>query len=251
MRNYLAAECYKVVRRKYLYIALFVVLALEGLMVWGCWFTSSNGNPNMDFYAAVTTIPLMLSVGLYATILTGDLAFSEQYKHNTLKNEVAYGLPRARIYLGKLLVATLVALLAAVIMVGVYIAGCWILLPHTGMEQAGLDLVWFALAGAFPLWLGGQAVAMASYFLVRNTTVAAFVSVGLLGVLPAVFQACGLLIHPMFEMIRQFMPAVMLEMLPNYAFQWDYIGRCWVVCLAVLAGATLVGLVAFRNKEIR
>ena len=52
-------------------------------------------------------------------------------------------------------------------------------------------------------------------------------------------------------MIRQFMPAVMLEMLPNYAFQWDYIGRCWVVGLAVLAGATLVGLVAFRNKEIR
>ena len=131
MRNYLAAECYKVFRRKYLYLTLLVVLALEGLMLWGFWFTWSNGNTQMDFYSAVIMIPMMLSIGLYATILTGDMVFSEQYKHNTLKNEVSYGLSRVRIYLGKLAVATPVALLAAGAMVAPYMAGCSVLpAPH-------------------------------------------------------------------------------------------------------------------------
>ena len=116
MRNYLAAECYKVFHRKYFYLSLLVVLALEGLIVWGSWFTWSNGNTGMDFYSAAITMVMLLSIGLYATILTGDMVFSEQYKYNTLKNEVAFGVPRWRIYLGKLTVATLVALVAAVVM---------------------------------------------------------------------------------------------------------------------------------------
>lgn len=251
MRNYLAAECYKVFRRKYLYLTLLVVLALEGLMLWGFWFTWSNGNTQMDFYSAVIMIPMMLSIGLYATILTGDMVFSEQYKHNTLKNEVSYGVSRVRIYLGKLAVSTLVALLAAVVMVALYMAGCWVLLPHNELDQTGLQLVGYTLVGALPLWLGTQGVALACYFLVRNTTLAAFVAVALLGVVPSILQLCGLLIHPTFEMIRQFMPAVMLEQLYIYAFQWDYVGRCWIVGMVVLVGSILVGLLAFRKKEIR
>ena len=224
MRNYLAAECYKVFRRKYLYIALLVVLALEGLMLWGCWFTWSRGNPNMDFYSAAITIVMLMSVGLYATVLTGDLVFSEQHKYNTLKNEVAYGIPRGRIYLGKLLVSILVAVVAAVVMTTVYVGGCWLLLPHGQYDGAALAAIGYTLAGAFPLWLGAQGLVLACYFLIRNTTLAAFGAVALLGVLPAILQLCSLLIHPGFEIIRQYMPAVMLEYLSTRAFQWDYVG---------------------------
>ena len=35
MRNYLTAECFKVFRRKYLYVALAICLALEGVLLWG------------------------------------------------------------------------------------------------------------------------------------------------------------------------------------------------------------------------
>ena len=251
MRNYLAAECYKVFHRKYLYLTLLVVLALEGLMVWGCWFTSSNGNAGMDFHSAIITLVMLMSIGLYATILTGDMVFSEQHKHNTLKNEVAYGLPRGRIYLGKLAVSTLVAVVAAAVMLGFYMLGCWILLPHNEFDQLALEAVGYALAGSLPLWLGGQGVVLACYFLVRSSTMAAFLAVGLLGVVPPIFQLCGILIHPVFETIRQFMPAVMLERLSANAFQWDYVGQCWLVGMVVLVGATAVGLLAFRKKEIR
>lgn len=251
MRNYLTAECYKLFRRKYFYLTLLGALALEGVMLWGCWFTWSQGNSRMDFSSAATTIVMLMSIGLYATILSGDMVFSEQYKHNTMKNEVAYGIPRTRIYLGKLLVSTLAALIAAVVMVGAYLGGCWLLLPHNETDQAALAVIGYTLAGALPLWLAAQGVVLACYFLVRNATLAAFAAVALLGAVPSVFQLCGMLIHPVFEVIRQFMPAVMLERLPNMAFQWDYVGLCWIVGLCVLAGATVVGVLAFRKKEIR
>ena len=84
-------------------------------------------------------------------------------------------------------------------------------------------------------------------------TVAAFVSVGILGLIPPVLQAFGLLVTPAFEMVRQFMPSVMLENLVSAAagFQWNYVGLCWAVGLAWLAGAVAVGLLAFRKKEIK
>ena len=250
MRNYLTAECYKVFRRRYLYVTLLVVLALEGLLLWGCWFTLVNGNTGMDFYSVLVTAAAMLTVGAYAPLLTCDMVFSEQYKQNTLKNEVAYGLTRIRIYLGKLAVSTLVSLLAAAVMLGLYSAGCWLLFPHNGQDGTALLLMGYCLAGAFPLWLVAQGVTMVCYFLVRNSTLAAFTAVGLLGVVPGILQVMGLLVHPVFETVRQLMPTVMLGTLPDMAFQWNYIGRCWLVGLGLFLLSIAVGLAAFEKKEI-
>ncbi len=119
MRNYLAAECYKTFRRKYFYIALAVCLGLELVLLGGYWLTLSWGNPNVTFSSTAVLVPFLLGMGLYAPLITGDIVFSDQYKNNTLKNEVSYGVPRARIYLGKLLVSTGVAVLAAVV-IGIF-----------------------------------------------------------------------------------------------------------------------------------
>lgn len=251
MRNYLTAECYKVFRRKYFYIALAVCLALEGVLLWCYWLTLNWGNPTVNFFFAVGILTFLLAVGLYAPLLTGDMVFSDQYKAGTLKNEVSYGLSRARIYLGKLAVSVLVSLLAAALMLGFYVAGSWLLFPHDAQDGLAWSTIGYCLAGALPLWLAAQAVVNACYFLVRSNTIAAFLSVGILGLVSQVFRAFGLLLHPAFELVRQFMPNVMLENLTGMAFQWNYVGLCWLSGLVWFAGATAVGLLAFRRKEIK
>ena len=85
----------------------------------------------------------------------------------------------------------------------------------------------------------------------RQVNLAAFVGVGLLGVVPGIFQALGLLFNPVFEKVRQLMPTVMLEKLPNMAFQTDYLALCWLMGLALLVVSTIVGLAVFQKKEIR
>lgn len=251
MRNYLTAECFKVFRRKYLYVALAICLALEGVLLWGYWSTYSWGNPQVSFYSTSMIVALLLTFGMYATFLTGDVVFSDQYKHTTLKNEVSYGLPRERIYLGKLLVSLAVAVLACAVLVGFYLAGCWLLFPHSGEDGQALAAVGYCLAGALPLWMAAQAVVMACYFHVRSSTMGAFLGVAILAVLPSVFQAFGILFHPIFETLRGFMPAVMLEELRNRAFDGGYLARCWITGLVWFGAATGVGMGLFQKKEIR
>lgn len=62
MRNYLLAEGYKVLRRKYLYITLAVCLLGEALLLGGSWFTYSRGNPYISFASMAGMVLLILSL---------------------------------------------------------------------------------------------------------------------------------------------------------------------------------------------
>ena len=251
MRNYLSAECFKVFHRSYFYLTLLACLLGEGLLLLGYWLTWSWGSDLVSFSRTASMVVPLLGVGMYATIISGDIVFSDQYKNNTLKNEVSYGVRRPVIYTGKLLTSLLTALVAAIIMLAFYLLGCWLLFPHGIEDVPTLALVAYCLAGALPLWIGSQAVAMVCYFLVRNSTAAAFMGIGILAVVPSVLQVLGLLINPVFEDVRQLFPAVMLETLSTQAFRWDYVGLCWVSGLVWTLLATALGLILFQKKEIR
>ena len=59
MVNYIRAEFYKVFRRRYTWITLVVLLALEALMVAGWMFTNSHGN-HVDFYTGAGMLCVMV-----------------------------------------------------------------------------------------------------------------------------------------------------------------------------------------------
>ena len=243
MLNYLSAELWRMTRRRLDLIWCAAYLLLVGVVA-----LSWTGAP---LHQTMEGFRDFLVIGLYLGYPLAALADGEARRLGTLRNEVSYGLSRGRIYLGKLLVSTGIAVLAAVVMMGFYLGLCWVLFPHTELDGMAWQLIGYCLAGAFPLWLAAQAMVNTCYFLVRGTNIAAFTAAGLLAVLPAILQAFGILFHPAFEVLRQFMPGVMLENLKNMAFQWNYVGLCWAAGLAWLAAATAVGLLAFRRKEIR
>lgn len=95
MRNYLRAEFYKIVRRKYLWITLAVALGMETFLFVG--YALFHGDQAwMGFHTGWTNLIVLLSLGRPATLLTGDMVFANQHKNGTLKNEIAYGLGRGR-----------------------------------------------------------------------------------------------------------------------------------------------------------
>ena len=140
---------------------------------------------------------------------------------------------------------------ACVILLGTYVGLCWLLFPHGEEDGLVWQILGYCLAGAFPLWLGGQGLVMACYFLINSNNAAAFTSIGIMAVVPTVFRVLGLTVHPVFEMIRQFMPTFMVENLRNSLFDWGYVGLCWAVGMVWLAASTLAGLAVFKKKEIR
>lgn len=250
MLDYMRAEFYKVSHRKYPYAFLIIMFLCEGLLVWGWAYTNSHGN-DVGFYTGAGMITMLLSIGLYCTILTGDMGFSEQYKFNTMKNEVSYGISRGRIFLGKLMVECLVALLLCAVVVAFYLGLCWIFLPHDPAADAqAMELVGYCLLVALPLWLGGQALVNMVFFLVKSSTVASFIVVGVYMGLGEIFKLLGALVHPFFQKLYAVMLTSPFDAAPNAVGDWAFLGRSAAVGLGWFAAATVIGLLLFRRKEI-
>lgn len=247
--DYIRAEFYKVLHRKYAYWFLLAMLAGVGLLVGGYAFANANGN-QIDFASGAGMLSIMLSIGLYCTLLTGDLVFSDQYKFNTLKNEVSYGVPRMRIYLGKFLVSCVIAVVLCIIIIGFYIAACWLVLPHDPARDGEiLKYIGFSVLNALPLWLGAQAVSLLCLSFIKSSTMASFAFLGLLLFLPGALKLLALLIDPVFMTIRGYMLVTPFD--SQFVLgDWAAFGKNCVIGMGWFVAATLVGMFAFRKREI-
>ena len=249
MLNYVQAELYKLSRRKYLYITLAVLLAGIALIVWGWVFTNARGN-DVTFFFGGGMLVTLFGTGFYATILSVDMVFSEQYKFNTLKNEVSFGLSRERIYFGKLLVQILVSLLICAVVVVGYEGLCWLGLLHDGMDMEALGMVGYCLLGALPLWLGAQAFANAVFFNVKGEILASSIVVLTFSMAHNLIRLLAFLFTDKLMPIYNYMPSVMVDSLYSRAGQWDYIATCWLVGAVWFVVSMLLGLRAFQRREI-
>lgn len=250
MLDYIHAELYKVFHRKYPYGFLLAMFLCEGLLVWGWAFTNARGN-DVGFQVGAGIMVNLLNIGLFCTILIGDIVFSEQYKFNTMKNEVSYGVPRARIYLGKLIVQCITALLLCAVVVAFYLGLCWLVLPHDpALDAQVMQMVGYCLLVALPLWLGAQALVNMVYFLIKSTTVASFLVVGIFMGAGEVFKLLGALVHPFFQTLYSIMLTSPFEASANAVGDWAFFGRSAAVGAGWFVAATVIGLLLFRKKEI-
>lgn len=257
MLNYIRAEFYKVFRRKYTWITLITVLALEALLVSGWVFTNVHGN-HVEFYNGVVMLAVMLTVGFCATLVTGDMVFAGQHKNSTLKNEVSFGLSRSRIYLGKLIVQTVLSVLYCVVMVAFYIGLCWLTLYHDPVQDgAAMQIVGYCLAVALPLWIGVQALTCACMFLIKSELGSALISMSIFMVLPTVIELAGLFagvdtpVGAGLTAVYNHMPTVMADGARALVGDWAYCGKAWIVGAVWFSGFTAIGLCGFQKKEIK
>lgn len=259
MLNYIRAEFYKVFRRKYVWITLAVVLALEALPVFGLVSMNAHGGDE-DFYTGAVPVVVMLSLGFYATLITGDMVFAGQYKNSTLKNEVSFGLSRTRIYLGKLIVQTIMSVLFCIVMLAFYLGLCWLFLHHDPRTDAViLEQLGYCLATVFPLWVGVQALTCACMFLIKSELGGAFLTVGIVAVLPHVIWLASVLIsgsagHPLGDALMavySHMPTVMADAAAGIVGDWASCGKAWIVGAVWFILFTAAGLWGFHKKEIK
>ena len=127
MVKYLNAEIYKLTHRKtYLFgFFAFILGGVTAFMVL-CKYNAGNG-ASLNFF--LMNLPPLFMTGMFLVLMVSDMVFSDQYKFNTLKNEASYGLPRTRIYLGKLIATALAAVVICAIIILFYAGIAAILSP--------------------------------------------------------------------------------------------------------------------------
>ncbi len=254
MLNVIKSEIYKTGRRAYLYIFVGVISAL-GLAL-GVMFAVANRVRPAEYYTGFESVAaiviMMLSAGIYFTLPFVDMVFSEEYKNLTMKNMVSYGTPRTSIYLGKLAVEILFALLGLAVMMTIILGGAFLLMGTQDMakstEMLGNLLV--RLAVSIPLWIGALCTGNMLAFLIRNSVMYVMIFLAWFGVVPEVLKGLGALVDPVFYQIRSCMIPPLFDLMPG-ALSLDSIVRCVVVGLAHAVVFTVIGVLLFRKKEIK
>lgn len=253
MVKYLNAELYKVThRRAYTFGALAVILGGELLLLLLMRFTG-NGPTYGD---VVYLLPSLLMVGLYLAVMVCDMVFSDQYKLNTLKNEVSCGVSRRVIYLGKLLAAVITAAAFCAVIVAFYLGlGRMLFSVDTDAHDAGTLAEIFlnalhSVAAAFPLWLGGLGFGLMLLFVTRGSTVAMVLFVVVMGPLDKVLQLAQMFMRS--EGVVSAVSAVRRWLLVNgFSVYNSYdMAHCWIMGLAWLLISTAIGLIVFQKREI-
>lgn len=249
MLNYMKAEMYKVFQRKATRNFMIVMLLGEILLVGSMAFANTR-NVDVSASSGMSILVNMLTIGLYGGLLIADFVFSDQYKTGTLKNEVSFGISRNRIYLGKLLVACITAIILSAIMLAAYLGLCYVALPHHGQELDAISAVGYCLLGALPLWLGGMALTIMLFFICKSETIGSLLTIlsyiGLAGIL----YLLSVIVNQNFMMLYDVTLTVPLGDMGAHIGDWDWLLRCWLIGAGWFAGTAVIGMAFFRKREI-
>lgn len=268
MVNSIRAEIYKLTHRPYFYV-FNLTCAAFALLVVGCLayikFSAPSDQDAVNFPFSMTILLMGMPLGLYLVAVGGDAVFSEQYKHNTLKNEVSYGLPRARIYLSRLIATLLLMVVVFWVTIGVYLLSSLVLLGVPSNEMAMdffgmsaaqavqmvLQMLGYYVLASFPLWLGALSLSIACYFLIRGSNMAGIGFLALILGVPAILDNLGKYVNPVFHhlyhLTLDYMGGLVIS---TETMDWALIGRCWLVGLGWAVLSTAAGLFFFSRREI-
>lgn len=135
MMNYVKSEIYRVLHDKgvYSFIGILAILSfILNAILW--WFGKKDG---ASFSYATTSFSYSNLVAypmIFCTMgaLIGFILYEGNKKNGNLKNTIAYGISRTKVFAGECIVATVTAVVSSIIVLVVYIVSADMLLEHTG-----------------------------------------------------------------------------------------------------------------------
>lgn len=247
MLNYLSAEWYKLRHTKGIFLAFgFLLFLISLFFIPAMWLH----RPTFEVYANAYIVTLML--GFFLAPIFAVRAFDDQYGRGTMKNEVVFGIPRSRIYLGKLAFGGLVGTGAALLVLAFYLGLC-ALIGGFGEENALLciELCVRVTLLVLPLWLASLSLAFLFQAVMRSTAMAVVVNYLLLiFLIPiALMGSDEPTASPILNFIYRWFfvsPFRKLYVVPSITG----LGDSWLVGVGWVAATTLLGLAIFSRKEI-
>ena len=259
MTRYLFGEMYRTFRRRYLYLTVGIcALILFAIMMLFVTANRDIPDPAQRMHLDMLLmffVQFLPSIGLYFTLLIGDMTFSEEHKIQTMRNTVFYGTPRITIYLGKFAnclffcFAVMVALLAVAFGLGAALLGG----PGAAFGECFREFM-MMLAGAIPLWVAGAALSTALFCNIQSPTMVTLAFCGAF-ILPTNFLKLvnWLLNVPAAARIRELLITSRLDELSSGAASAvpAFLATCWVTGLAFTAAFLILGFIGFGRKEIK
>lgn len=253
MLNYISAEWYKLRHTKGIFVAFgLLLLLIITLFLPAFWYQE----PTTEIYTAAYLAALFL--GLFLAPIFAVRAFDDQYGRGTMKNEVVFGIPRSRIYLGKLAFGGIVGTGAALLVLAYYLLLC--LLADGIHGETTLLCVDLCVQGtllALPLWLASLSFSFSLQVTFKSNTGAVVLHyLILLFGSPLSMIGFGEVANrsPVYYFFdRLFFVAPFRELYGVIDVELGALSGMeysWLVGMGWVAVTTLAGLLTFSRKEI-
>lgn len=135
MMNYVKSEFYRVSHSPGIYCLIGILTSLSFLLnavLW--WFGRIDGSSfpydTTSFsYSNLVANPMIFSV---MAAVIGIFLYEGNRKNGNLKNTIAFGIPRTKIFAGECIVATVTAIVSLIVVLAVYISSAVVFLEQTG-----------------------------------------------------------------------------------------------------------------------
>ena len=259
MLSYLKSEFYRLRHNQgsYLFIAVCSILLLSSNIVLLAVKATEPSFPYATTYFAFSSFYSSIMIVFFLCIAVAASAFGNEHSEHTMKNSISYGISRENIYLGKLIVEVVYAMIAFVIITAVDIGSAYLLLENSGIEN--LIMLFRSCFVVLPLLLCAIAVTNFFLFLLESNGTAIGAVVGLLLAVPLVSNFLGMKFR-VFTELSKFMPNNLITRI-SYDYKklemtlpWNGISGYyyyWLIGIAELIIITMLGVILFKKKEVK
>ena len=253
MLNYIKSECYRVMHSRSTYVMTGIMAVLPVLFHIILYVTGVASSTTQDFPYDITSFSFSFLAGspmlfTYAGLIVAAVLYEEEHKNGNMKNAVAFGISREKLFLGKCMTAVLTATVIMALVLTAYIGSAWFLLEHTG--PTSLKIISMILG-----------IALLAYF--KNEVMAAMLWAVIVYVIPRVLLLAGMVLLGQWGIeflwdFAQLLPANLFQFgakvnMSHCEVLWKTsqgMTKCVIVGIVGTVLAIVAGIVMLRKKEV-
>ncbi len=248
MLNYIKAELYRNFNRSYFWVYTIVIAALSlGLNM--LMKVTAAQDVTLAFLFEIILQALFLPVFLVAAFI--ETTTAEESKNLTLKNAIAFGIPRPKIALSKVIVTVVLSAVAAVIIFTVFFGSGFILFGIGEGSGKMIGIASIRILTALPLWIGAISVGTFIAIVINNSTAAAFVYAGAFTVISAALNLLQLLVSDKIAYVSEYLITSQLASLKAPELANAALLKAAGIGIGYTILFTCLSMLYIRRKEIR
>lgn len=257
MSSYLRSEFYKITHRAYPYVLLILCTVVSVLINLAVWYSQNVMHISFSIEGAdllMAGLYMMSSIIWYMIIFTTDIGFSGEWRNNTMKNCVSFGINRNTIFIGKCIVNFLLLFIGIVIVSGAFILTNYICFKNDGSLTPALYqeyLLRFVLM--LPLIIAGQTMASSLCMFFSTDLLWCGIYAVMIAFLPNGFM----LLSSIFDDVKAlwiaylYMPTTCLNQLSFRGIEGNIVTRSLCVAAVVFMIPFVLSITVFNKKEIK
>lgn len=259
MLNYIKSEFYRNINTKGNYIFLFGSISFV-IFINTALGLFAKSHPDFalgNTFFSLTSFYTSMGILMMICIALVSLIYGQEFKNNTLKNSIAYGISRSQIYLSKFLIEVIISTINLGLISSVYVISAYLMLEDSGIVYLK-DFIQ-AIVASFPLLLVSLTAAHCFYFIFNNDRTVVLTWAIVMALIPSFTSMAGRRIY-VLNQIAKWMPWNMLgnaefdkvseRVIMSWSSQEGFI-RCFLVGVIGVAIFYTLGLLVFKKREIK